>query len=94
VPPPTASFVCQDGPAHEVVANFFETDPATIRMERGDRTVTMWRIGAAVAAMYEGRNVNLVQVGNGMTLDWPDAETGKTDELPCEKRQAGRPLPC
>jgi uncharacterized protein len=86
VPPTTVSYVCQDDPANEVVANYFETDPATIRLERADRTVMMWRVGAASTAMYEGRNVNLVQVGNEMKLNWLDTDTGKTDELQCEAR--------
>jgi uncharacterized protein YecT (DUF1311 family) len=40
-PPKTVSYICQNNPANEIVASFFETDPATIRLERGDRTVTM-----------------------------------------------------
>ena len=55
VPPKTVFYVCQNNPANEVVANFFETDPATIRLERGDRTVTMWLVGAASAGNYEGQ---------------------------------------
>ena len=47
VPPKTVFYACQNNPANEVVASFFETDPPTIRLERGDRTVTLWRVGAA-----------------------------------------------
>ncbi|QKV55935.1 MAG: hypothetical protein HT580_00615 [Dechloromonas sp.] len=48
-------YACQNNPANEVVANFFETDPATIRLERGDRTVTLWEVGKPGAGNFEGR---------------------------------------
>jgi uncharacterized protein len=86
VPPRTVAYGCQNNPANEVVANFFETDPATIRLERGDRTVTMWQVGAASDGLYEGQNVSLVRQGNEVTVNWLDTNTGKTDELQCEAR--------
>jgi hypothetical protein len=86
VPPKTVSYACQNNPANEVVANFFETDPATIRLERGDRTVTMWLVGAASAGLYEGQNVSLVRKANEVKVSWLDTNTGKTDELVCKAR--------
>ncbi len=86
VPPKTVSYVCQNNPANEVVANFFETDPAAIRLERGDRTVTMWRVGAASDGNYEGQNVSLVHKGNEVKVNWLNTDTGKTDELQCKAR--------
>ena len=86
VPPKTVSYACQNNPANEVVASFFETDPATIRLERGDRTVTMWLVGAASAGLYEGQNVSLVRKANQVKVSWLDTNTGKTDELLCTAR--------
>lgn len=86
VPPKTVSYACQNNPANEVVANFFDTDPATIRLERGDRTVTMWQVGPAGDGTYEGQNVSLVHKGNEVKVSWLDVNTGKTDELQCTAR--------
>jgi uncharacterized protein len=86
VPPKTVSFACQDNPANEVVANFFETDPATIRLERGDRTATLWRVGAASAGTYEGQNVSAMHQGGALKVNWLDTNTGKTEELQCKAR--------
>jgi len=84
VPPKTVSYACQNNPANEVVANFFATDPATIRLERGDRTVTMWQVGAVGKGKYEGQNVSLVHNGNEVQVNWLDTNTGQTDELRCK----------
>jgi uncharacterized protein len=86
LPPRTVFHACQNNPANEVVANFFETDPATIRLERGDRTRTLWRVGAAGAGQYEGQNVSLVQQGSDLKVIWLDTNTGKSDELQCRAR--------
>jgi len=86
LPPRTVSFACQNNPANEVVANLFDTDPATIRLERGDRTVTLWRVGAAAAGKYEGQNVAVVHQGSALKVSWLDTNTGKTDELQCKAR--------
>jgi hypothetical protein len=86
LPPRTVTFTCQNNPANEVVASFFDTDPETIRLERGDRTKTLWRVGAAGAGQYEGQNVGLVQQGTEVKVSWLDTNTGKTDELQCRAR--------
>lgn len=86
LPPKTVSYACQNNPANELVANFFDTDPATIRLERGDRTKTLWRVGDAAAGRYEGQNVELVQRGNELKVGWLNTDTGKTDELQCKAR--------
>ena len=86
VPPKTVSHACQNNLANEVVASFFETDPPTIRLERGDRTVTLWRVGAAGEGKYEGQNVGLVHKGDALAVSWLDTNTGKTDELQCRAR--------
>ena len=86
VPPKTVSYACQNNPANEVVANFFATDPATIRLERGDRTVTLWQIGSADDGKYEGPNVSLVHKINEVKVSWLNVESGNTDELQCKAR--------
>jgi uncharacterized protein len=86
LPPKTVSYTCQNNPANEVVANFFDTDPPTIRLERGDRTKTLWRVGAATAGKYEGQNVSLEHQGNELKVSWFDTDTGKTEELQCKAR--------
>jgi uncharacterized protein len=86
IPPKTVFYSCQNNPANEVVANFFETDPATIRLERGDRTVTMWLVGPASDGNYEGQNVSFVHKGNEVKVSWLNTDTGKIDELQCKAR--------
>jgi len=86
LPPKTVFYACQNNTAIEVVASFFDTDPATIRLERGDRTKTLWRVGDASAGKYEAQNVSLVHQGSELKLSWLDTDTGKTDELQCKAR--------
>lgn len=86
LPPKTVSYACQNNPANEVVANFFASDPATIRLERGDRTATLWQVGAVADGKYEGQNVGVVHQGAQVKVSWLDTNTGKTDELECKAR--------
>jgi uncharacterized protein len=87
VPPKTLFYACNNNPANEVVANHYATDPATIRLERGDRTVTLWQVGAPAAGKYEGQNVSVVKKADGsLQVSWLDVNTGKTDELACKPR--------
>ena len=86
IPPKTVAYTCQNNPVNEVVATFFATEPATIRLERGDRTATMWRVGAASDGKYEGQNVSLVHKGSEVTVRWLNTGTGKTDVLDCQAR--------
>ena len=85
VQPKTVSYACQNNPANEVVANFFATEPPTIRLERGDRTVTLWQIPAG-GGKYEGQNVSLVHDGDTVQVSWLNVATGSTDELACKAR--------
>jgi uncharacterized protein len=86
LPPKMVSYACQNNPANELVANFFATDPPTIRAERGDRSFTLWRVGAAADGHYEGQNVDLLQQGNDLKFSVLDTNTGKTEELLCKPR--------
>lgn len=80
------SFACQDNPANEIVATFFDTDPPTARLERGDRTVTAWQVPAASGAKYEGQNVTFWNKGREATASWMNVQTGETEELTCRAR--------
>lgn len=84
VPPTTSRQACNGSPANEVVLNDFATDPPTIRLERGDRSVTLWQVGAADAGTHEGRNVALLKrEDGGVKISWLDTDSGRTEELDC-----------
>lgn len=83
LPPQTVRFACQGQATHEVVVNRFDTDPPTIRLERGDQTRTLWRIGAGGSGLYEGQNVSVVLEGGRLSLHWLDPHLGRTDEWLC-----------
>jgi uncharacterized protein len=73
------SYVCGTN-ANEIVATFFETDPATARLERGDATQTVWQVRAASGARYEGQNVEFWIKGSEATVTWLD------EKLTCRVR--------
>jgi len=61
---------CENNPANEVVATFFETDPPTACVERGDQSVTAWLVPAGSGSKYEGRNLELWTKGDEATVTW------------------------
>jgi uncharacterized protein len=65
-------YACNDS-FGEVVATFFETDPPTARLERGDKTVTAWLVPAGSGSKYEGQNVEFWTKGKEATVTWLDA---------------------
>jgi uncharacterized protein len=72
---------CENNPANEVVATFFETDPPTARLERGDRSVTAWLVPAGSGSKYEGQNVEFWTKGDEATVTWLD------EKLTCTVRK-------
>lgn len=86
LPTTPQAYACQHNPANELVVNAFATDPPTLRLERGDRSVTLWRVGPADAGRYEGQNVDLQQQGSELAVRWLNTDTGQTDELRCQPR--------
>ncbi len=86
LPPRTVRYACQNNPANEVIANFFASNPATLRLERGDRARTLWQVGPAAAGNYDGQNVGLQMQGDTVRVTWLDTATGKTDTLDCQAR--------
>lgn len=65
-------FACENNPANEIVATFFGTDPPTVRLERGDKTVTAWLVPAGSGSKYEGQNVEFRTKGREATVTWLD----------------------
>jgi uncharacterized protein YecT (DUF1311 family) len=86
LPPRTVAYTCQGQPANELVAHFFATDPPTIRLERGDRSSTLWRVGEPAAGRYEGQNVGAIHRGDGLALTRLDTDTGQTEQLRCQAK--------
>jgi len=83
---PAASYVCQNNSANEIVATFYATDPPTARLERGDRTLTVWQVTAASGAKYEGQNVTFWSKGSDATVTWLNTVTGVSEDLQCRVR--------
>jgi uncharacterized protein len=65
---------CENNPANEVVATFFDTDPPAARLERGDRAVIAWQVRSASGAKYEGQNVTFWSKGNEARVTWLGTE--------------------
>lgn len=86
LPPQTVTFACQDNPANAIVASFFDADPPSARLERGDTTVTVWRVESASGAKYEGQNVTFWNQGAEAMVTWLNVNTGETEELKCRVR--------
>ena len=74
-------YTCENNPANEVVATFFETDPPTARVERGDRSVTAWLVPAGSGSKYEGQNLELWTKGDEATVTLLD------EELKCKVKE-------
>jgi uncharacterized protein len=73
VPPKGPVFYACDDSFGEVVATFFETDPPTARLERGDKTVTVWLVPSGSGSKFEGQNVEFWTKGKEATVTWLDA---------------------
>jgi len=67
---------CQGNPANQFVLTFFETDPPSVRVERGDGQDVMIRTPAASGARYLGTFGKEVWVkGSEGTFIWPQSDT-------------------
>jgi uncharacterized protein len=86
VTPKTVTFACQNNPANAIVGDFFDTDPPTARLERGDRVVTVYQVRAASGAKYEGQNVEFWTKGQEASVSWMNPATGETEKLQCKVR--------
>jgi len=63
-------FACEGNPANEIVATFFETDPPTAILERGDSTVVVYLVRSGSGAKYEGGNVTFWNKDREATVTW------------------------
>ncbi|MCC7035250.1 MAG: MliC family protein [Acidobacteria bacterium] len=81
-----AFFACQNNPSNVVAATFFETDPPSARIERGDQSVVAYLVPAASGAKYEGQNVTFWNKGSEVAVSWRHPVTGETAELQCKAR--------
>lgn len=78
-------WACAGNPANEFVLTFFQTDPPSVRVERGDRQETMVAVPAASGARYTGTFGREVWVkGDEGTFIWPQGDT-----LRCVLRSRG-----
>lgn len=67
-------YTCENNPSNEVVATFFETDPPTAILERGDRSITAWLVPAGSGSKYEGQNVTFHSKGDEAIFSNLDGE--------------------
>lgn len=72
-------FICNNNPADEFVATFFQTEPGTVIVERGDSVSLMYRQPAASGARYQGRNESLWEHQGEALIRWGF----QADELRC-----------
>ncbi|AEY01389.1 lipoprotein [Oceanimonas sp. GK1] len=63
-------FTCNGNPANEVVVTFFDTEPATLIAEYGDRVSLMYAQPAASGSRYEGRNESFWEHQGEATIQW------------------------
>lgn len=73
-------FTCNNQPANEFVATFFDTDPPAAAVERGDRTVIAYQVRTASGARYEGQNLSVWTKGKDATIKYLG------EELKCKVR--------
>jgi len=63
-------YQCGGQPSNEVVATFFDTDPPTVIVERGDASSLMYRQPSASGAKYQGRNESFWEHHGEATVTW------------------------
>jgi len=63
-------FVCDDNPANEVIATFFQTDPPTMIAERGDNSSLMFIQPSASGAKYQGPNETFWEHHGEARITW------------------------
>ena len=59
-----------NGDHGEVVAMFADTDPPTVVLERGDKSIVAYFVKTASGARYEGSNVTFVDRGGEVQVLW------------------------
>jgi uncharacterized protein len=64
------TFVYDGDPRNEVIATFFQTDPATLIAERGDSTSLMYVQPSGSGARYQGRNESFWEHQGEALVTW------------------------
>ena len=64
------TFVCNDNRQSEVLATFFQTDPATMIAERGDSVSLMYIQPSGSGARYQGRNESFWEHQGEALVTW------------------------
>lgn len=65
-------YTCENNPADQIIATFMETDPSTVRLERGDRTEIAIQGLSGSGARYEGAfGLEFWIKGNDAMVTWP-----------------------
>jgi uncharacterized protein len=80
----TVRYACNDNPADEVIATYFQTDPPSLIAERGDQTSLMFLAPSASGARYVGRNESLWEHQGEATVVWGY----QAPEMRCQNVQA------
>lgn len=71
-------FYCGGNPANEIVITYFQTEPPSLVVERGDQTALMFSQPAASGSRYQGRNEHFWEHQGQVSLTWgadADAES-------------------
>jgi uncharacterized protein len=76
-------YMCNDQPANEVVATFFETDPPTLIAERGDQVSFMVLQPSASGSKYQGRNETFWEKAGEAMVTWGYGSS----EMKCKKKR-------
>lgn len=63
-------YVCNNQPANEVIATYFDTDPPTAVAEYGDQTSLLYQQPAASGTKYQGRNETVWEHQGEAKITW------------------------
>ena len=79
--PVTYTCTSPDGGKSEVIATFHQTEPPSVLVERGDRTLLGTQVRAASGAKYEGANLMFWEHQGKAQVTWMN------EELKCKPKQ-------
>jgi uncharacterized protein len=80
---PPMVFACKGNAHHEMIATFVESDPPSVRLERGDKTAIAIDTGNPPGARYTGSSgLSFSLKGDMATMTWP-----KTAAVECVLRK-------
>jgi len=81
---------CNDNPRDEVVVTFFQTDPPTLVVERGDQVSLMYLQPSGSGSKYQGRNESFWEHHGEAIGVWGYG----SPEMRCKKRSIVRSDRC